>query len=85
MKLKEGFLLQKVAGMNLVVSTIVSDFDGMITLNDTGVFLWEQLKTEIEREELAKRLAEEYDIDLSLAQTDTDAFLKTLAEADILA
>lgn len=85
MKLKEGFLLQKVAGMNLVVSTEAADFDGMITLNDTGVFLWELLKTDIEREELAKRLAEEYGIDQATAQTDTDAFLKTLAEADILA
>ena len=84
MKLKKGFLLQQVAGMNLVVSTGEADFDGMITLNDSGVFLWNRLAEGADRDVLASALAEEYGIPQSQAQTDTDAFLKTLADAAII-
>ena len=84
MKLKKGFLLQQVAGMNLVVSTGEAEFDGMITLNDTGAFLWSLLASETDRDTLVKKLADEYGIDDATACRDTDAFLKTLTDAAIL-
>ena len=44
MKLKDGFILRTVAGETVVLPTGgVTDFDMMITLNDTGKFLWERL------------------------------------------
>lgn len=84
MKLKKGFLLQQVAGMNLVVSTGEAEFDGMITLNDTGAFLWSLLASETDRDTLVKKLADEYEIDAATAGRDTDAFLKTLTDAAII-
>ena len=44
MKIKEGFVLRQVAGQNIVLSTGNElDMNMMITLNDTGAFLWEHL------------------------------------------
>ena len=45
MKLKDGFILRTVAGETVVLPAGgVTDFDMMITLNDTGRFLWELLE-----------------------------------------
>ena len=42
MQIKPGFAMRKIAGSNIVVpvGAASSDFNGMITLNDTGAFLW---------------------------------------------
>ena len=44
MKLKEGFILRTVAGETVALPTGgVTNLDMMITLNETGKFLWEKL------------------------------------------
>ena len=49
MKLKEGFLMRQVAGQTVVLpSGDELDLNMMITLNDTGAFLWKQLEQEQE-------------------------------------
>ena len=42
MQIKPSFAMRKIAGSNIVVpvGAAASDFNGMITLNDTGAFLW---------------------------------------------
>ena len=46
MKIKEGFVLRTIAGSNIVVPVGAAsiDFNGMITLNDSGAFLWKELE-----------------------------------------
>ena len=45
MKMKDGFVLRTVAGETVVLPTGgVTNFDMMITLNDTGKVLWQQLE-----------------------------------------
>ena len=41
MKIKDGFMLRKVGGQNVVVAVgkASRDFNGIIRLNDTGKFL----------------------------------------------
>jgi len=47
MKLKEGFMLRQVAGEHVVLPVGADvDFNGMITLNETGAFLWNRLEQE---------------------------------------
>ena len=45
MKIKEGFILRNVAGSNVVVPVgqATVDFNGMMSLNDTGAFLFDKL------------------------------------------
>ena len=85
MKISDGFLLKTVAGKNIVVSVGAEvNFNGMLTLNDTGVFLWNLLKNHITKEEMLKKMLEEYDVEENIASTDIDNFLIKLRDAKIL-
>lgn len=85
MKIREGYLLRTVAGKNIVVSVGSEvDFNGMLTLNDTGVFLWELLCENTTKEKLLSSLLNEYDVKEDEAKEDIDAFLSKLKEAKLL-
>ena len=86
MKLKEGFILRTVAGETVVLPTAgVTNFDMMITLNDTGKFLWERLAVGAEEAELVSALLSEYDVTEELAAQSVTAFVARLKELDFLA
>lgn len=86
MKLKNGFVLRTVAGETVVLpSGDVTNFDMMITLNDTGRFLWEKLETETSEEELVKAVLAEYDVTEDRAAASVQAFVARLKELDFLA
>lgn len=87
MRIKNGFMLRKVGGQNVVVAIGKAslEFNGIIRLNDTGKFLWEQLKSDITEEQLCAALLSEYDIDEAQAKADIADFLDKLRGAGLLA
>ena len=86
MKLKEGFILRTVAGQTVALPAGgVTNLDMMITLNDTGKFLWEKLTVGAEKDELVEALLAEYDVDRETAEKSVDAFVARLKEHDFLA
>lgn len=86
MKLKEGFVLRTVSGQTVVLpSGGVTNLDMMITLNDTGKFLWERLAAGAEKDELMDALLAEYDVDRERAEESVEAFVTRLKEFDFLA
>ncbi len=85
MRIRDGFILRSVAGMNVVVSTdIKSDFDGMITLNHTGMFMWKLLENGTDRQTILEKMTDEYEVDAETASADIDEFIKKLADAGVL-
>lgn len=82
MKIKEGFMLRQVAESWVVVpmGNEELDFNGMITLNETGAFLWKQLGKDCTREELIKALMEEYEVTEERASAGVDKFLELIEE-----
>ena len=86
MKLKPGFILRTVAGQVVVLpSGDELDLNMMITLNDTGKFLWERLETGAEVEELVSALLAEYDVDEATARAGVERFIAKLNENGFLA
>ncbi len=87
MKVKDGFVLRNICEEYIVVAVgrQTLDFKGLIKLNETGAFLWEQLKEEHTAEELLAALKAEYDVDAATAQADIEAFIASLQEAELLA
>lgn len=83
MKIKDGFLLRSVADMHVVVpvSGAVLDFDGMVSLNDTGAFMWKKLEEGCTARELADALTREYRVDEQTALEDAVAFMEKLKNA----
>jgi len=86
MKLKDGFVLRQVAGETVVVPTGGDlDMNMMITLNESGAFLWQKLQEEITRDELVEAVLAEYkDVDRIIAETAVDGFIAKLNENGFL-
>jgi len=85
MKLKDGFLLRQVAGQTVVLPTGGDlDLNMMITLNETGAFLWEKLQEEIDVVALVAELLKEYDVDEATAKNAVEAFVKKLDDNGFL-
>lgn len=86
MKIKDGFVLRNICNEFIVmpVGRQTLDFKGLIKLNESGAFLWEQLKTDHTEAELLTALLAEYAVDEATAKADIAAFLTSLKEADLL-
>lgn len=86
MKIKEGFLLRRV-GENHIVVPVGSqsvDFRCIITLNETGAFLWEQLQKESSVEDLVQAMLKEYDVPADVAARDVEVYIAALREKGLL-
>ena len=86
MKVKSGYILREVAGNYIVVAVgeEAMDFNGLITTNETGAFLWNKLSNDISESDLVCAMLEEYEIDQETAAADISAFLLKLKEAELL-
>lgn len=85
MKIKEGFVLREVAGDIVVIpSGDTLDLNMMITLNETGRFLWELLEKGAEKEDLVQALTQEYEVSHEDANAHIDAFVAKLNENGLL-
>ena len=74
MKIKEGFILRNVAGSYVVVpiGEATLDFNGMMSLNETGAFLFGKLIEGTDKEQLIEDLMSEYAVDKELAAKDVE-------------
>lgn len=77
MKIKRGFILRNVANTHIVVpvSQNILNYKGMLSLNETGAFLWTVLEKGIDRAGLLGALLEEYEVPREVAEADMDEFL----------
>ena len=86
MKLKDGFLLREVAGQTVVLPIGGDmDLDMMITLNDTGAFLWQKLQENTDEAALVAALLAEYDVDEATAKQAVANFVAKLSDNGFLA
>ena len=86
MKIKDGYILREVAGNMIVVPVgeAAMNFNGMISLNETGAFLWRLLENEIEPKVLLQKLMKEYDVEEEQAKNDITEVLNKLYRAGVL-
>lgn len=76
----------EIAGEYILVSigNTAMEMNGMITLNEMGVFIWKMLKNECTDEERLKAILDELEIDEEHARSDLKVFLKQMQEAHLL-
>ena len=86
LKIKKGFILREVSGSYIVVAVGAAskEFKGLITLNETGAFLWEQLVKGNTKEGLVEALLNEYDAPKEVIENDVDDFLKTIRNGGLV-
>jgi len=86
MKIADGFILKKIADSYVVVPTggNVVDFTAMITINETGAFIWELLKNDADMDYVVNEMCKQYDIDSETALSDATEFLQVLENNKVL-
>lgn len=86
MKVKDSFVLRKIAGSSVVVpiGSETADFNGMMTLNETGAMLFGMLSKDRSIEDLTNAMLSEYDVSAAEAEADVKVFVETLEKAGML-
>ncbi len=77
-KTKKGFLLRRLGKEYMVVPVgeASKDFNGMIRLNETGAFYWQELEKGITKNELVRKMLERFEgLDEETACRDLKEFL----------
>ena len=87
MKIKNGFILRDVGGKTFVVAVgeRSREFKGMITLNETGKFIWKALESENTVDGVVDSLMSTYECDdRSMIEEDVKSFISKLEGDGIL-
>lgn len=86
MKIKSGFIVREIAGSHVAAATgeAAKNFNGIITLNETGRFLFSLLQNEMTEQELIDAMRENFDVDEKTAGEDVRLFVNKLKESNIL-
>ena len=86
MKLVEGFCIRKILDETVIIPTgkAAHCLSGLISVNETGEFLFELLQTEQTMERLAAALLSEFEVEKETAEADVEAFVKVLIENGML-
>ena len=86
LKLDKEYVLRQIEDDYIIVPVgkAALSFNGMITVNETGAFLWEQLVKGTSKEGLLETLIETYEVTQEEAERDIDEFLDVLYTNNIL-
>ncbi len=83
---RAGVVLCHVAEKHMLVPAMTNavDLDCLFLLNDTGVFIWEQLDGQRQMVELGRALAGVFAVDAETATDDVAGFLANLFEENLV-
>lgn len=86
MKIKNEYIMRKIAGETVIVPVgdAAARFSGMITLNETGEFIWTFLQEENSEGGLLNAMLEEFEVDRDRASADIASFLEILRKNNML-
>lgn len=85
-KIRDGFIVKKIADEYIVVPSGkgIVDFKLMLTLNETGAWMWDKIAQGITKERLISDLLSEYEIDEETAISDIEDFIGQLTDKKLL-
>lgn len=86
-RIKEGFYLRQVLDAYLVMGSDKNSYipRTILSVNETGAFLWDILREGAEAEDLVRRMTEEYEVSAEIAQRDVETFLGQLRAKALIA
>lgn len=86
MQFKKEFMLREIVGEAVLIPTgeTAAHFNGLISVNELGQFIWENYETSKDEDELLQRILDEYEVERDVAKSDLEEFLNILREQDII-
>ena len=86
MKVSKDLIMREIAGEHILVpvGAAAAKFNGLITMNEVGRFIFDQLAEDRTLPELAERVTAEYDVDYDTALRDAEEFVQQLRDVGAL-
>lgn len=86
MKINKTFAVREVCGKFIAVpvGSACKQFNGAITLNATGAFLFDLAKKDFTLDSLVSALCDKYEVSEADAKADAENFISTLKNAELL-
>ena len=86
MKIQSGFILRKVGTDHVVVAVgeASKSFRGMIKLNDSAAFIWQQIEAGKDLDGIVAAMQEVYDVDDQTARKSALSLIDMMKENGIL-
>ena len=86
MKIRSGYILRQVMDIYVVMGIGSEAYvpNQIMSVNETGAFLWRLIEKGTEKQELVENLVKEYEVDAETAEKDVDAFLTRLREKALI-
>ncbi len=80
MQVSRDYLLRTIAGETILIPSgaAAQKFNGLVTVNAIGAFIWDVLQTPTDLDGLVARITEEYEVDADPARRDAEGFLSEL-------
>lgn len=86
MKIKDGFMLRQIADTFIVIplGEKVIEFNGLMTLSESGALLWYKLQKGASMEDLISSILNEYDVNEEIAKADVNQFVSSISEKGLI-
>lgn len=84
MKIKDGYKIRRVGNKSIVVAPGGINYTGLITVNETGAFIWNMLETGAQTDEIVTSLANECNIQPDEIRDEVLGFIEHLKGADLV-
>ena len=86
MKISKGFELRNVADTYVIVPSgdNLLDFSAMITINETGAFIWNLLTEDTDIDFIVDKMCSEFEVDRDVAYNDVCEFVNILKEKKVI-
>lgn len=86
MKIRSGYMLRQVMDVYVVlgIGSEAYNPNQIMSVNETGAFLWGLLEKGAEKQELVDSLTKEYEVDVQTAEKDVEDFLDRLREKALI-
>ena len=86
MKVRDGLILRQVADATIATPAGKAslDLNVMVTLNETGAFLWRMLENDVSEQELVEALLKEYSVDENTARAGVSRFIAKLTDEGLI-
>ncbi len=80
MKIRDGYMLRQVIDTYVIMGIGSDNYapNQIMSLNETGVFLWNLMDKQVSKQELIDALCKEYEVTPDVASSDVEAFLSQL-------
>lgn len=86
MRAAKDYIMREIAGETILIpsGSAAQKFNGLITVNELGTFIWNALAEDLALDELVDRITDTYEVDAETARADAVEFLEELHKVGAL-